>query len=292
MAEEIRVSVIVPVYNGEETLDACLVSLLDQTYPQEHYEILVIDNNSTDKTPLIIKKYSVKRLSERQIQSSYAARNCGIRNAKGKILAFIDADCVASRQWIAQGISLFTNDKIGAIAGEIQSFPPQTIVQEYLMWCKMLSQEITMCHPFLPYPQTANAFFRREVVEKIGFFETWLSGGDADFAWRMQLQTSYQVAFARDAIVQHQHRKNAIELFFLFKKYGAGTRLLERKYRHHIPKAKLYYQLQELWYLCRRLLPQAIISYIAWWKDKNSCYKARYDLIAFLGRKIGMWIGT
>lgn len=287
------VSVILPVYNGAATLDACIISLLDQIYPQDRYEILVIDNNSTDKTPVIIKKYPVQRLAERNIQGSYAARNCGIRHAKGDILAFIDADCIASRQWLSQGISMFADTKVGAVAGEIQAFPPQNEIQEYLARRNMLSQQNTMSHPFLPYPQTANAFYRRDVITQVGLFETWPSGGDADLAWRMQMRTPYQVVFDREAIVQHQHRSTICEVYRLFKKYGQGAYLLHRKYhKQHFKNEIDNNIIKTLWYLCKYLIPHALISLIPWVQDAPTRCKAKCDLVAFLGWRIGNWMGV
>ena len=94
------ISIIVPVYNGENIIGACLKSLLAQDYPKDKYEVIAVDNNSKDKTADIIKEYSVHYLFESKVQGSYAARNTGVRHAKGEILAFTDADCVADKGWL------------------------------------------------------------------------------------------------------------------------------------------------------------------------------------------------
>ncbi len=105
------ISIIVPVHNNEMTIDSLLDSLLNQSYPNDKYEIIMVDNNSSDNTRKIISNYPVTLLDEQNIQSSYAARNRGVRGAKGKILAFTDGDCIPDRYWIATGIEKLLNTK-------------------------------------------------------------------------------------------------------------------------------------------------------------------------------------
>ena len=94
------VSVIVPVYNRGEAIGKCIKSLLAQEYPKKKLEIIIVDNNSNDKTKDTIKKYPVKYLLEKE-KGSYAARNKGIEHAKGEIIAFTDSDCIADKQWVS-----------------------------------------------------------------------------------------------------------------------------------------------------------------------------------------------
>ena len=95
------ISVIVPVYNSSGCIAELIGSLLDQDYPKELYEVIVVDNNSSDDTVSIIEKHPfVTLLRETETQSSYAARNTGIKAANHALLAFTDADCVATEQWL------------------------------------------------------------------------------------------------------------------------------------------------------------------------------------------------
>jgi glycosyltransferase involved in cell wall biosynthesis len=96
------VSVVVPVYNGASTIGACLEALLAQTYDPALTEIIVVDNNSTDGTPDLVARYPVALLHERDIQTSYAARNRGVAHAGREIVAMTDADCVPEPDWLAQ----------------------------------------------------------------------------------------------------------------------------------------------------------------------------------------------
>jgi len=99
------VSVIVPVYNAEAMIGDCIESLLAQDYPDERYEIIIVDNDSTDDTAEVIKSYPVKYVLEDEIHTSYAARNTGARHARGEALAFCDADQVATESWLTNLLS-------------------------------------------------------------------------------------------------------------------------------------------------------------------------------------------
>ena len=91
MSPSPRISVIVPVYNGEKLLEKTLKSVFAQTYPA--HEIIVIDDGSTDSTPRILERLG-SRIKTRRIENSGAAasRNAGIKIATGDYLAFLDAD--------------------------------------------------------------------------------------------------------------------------------------------------------------------------------------------------------
>ena len=78
------ISVIVPLYNAGKTLDACIQSILNQNYPKKNYEIIVVDNHSTDNSADIIKKYPVQYVFEK-FPSPFKARNTGVKQSKGDI---------------------------------------------------------------------------------------------------------------------------------------------------------------------------------------------------------------
>lgn len=227
----LAVSVVVPVYNGEDVLADCLESLVAQEEPEGGYEVLVVDNNSTDGTCRLVQRYPVHYVSETHRQTSYAARNAGVRAARGDVIAFTDADCVASRDWLRNGIAYFDNDRIGCVAGEIEAGTPRTKVERLLAERKWLSQQQTLNHPFLPYAVTANAFYRREVFQQVGLFdEDLLSGGDADFGWRMLRHTKFELTYGRGALVRHRHRSDLRSLFRQSQKWGYGTAMLQQRY--------------------------------------------------------------
>lgn len=93
------VTVVVPAYLSASTIDECLKSLISQKYPKEYLEIIVIDSGY-DETKHICRNYDVRYYHSTRKLSAGAARNIGARMAKGQILAFLDADCIAPEYWI------------------------------------------------------------------------------------------------------------------------------------------------------------------------------------------------
>ncbi|MCX6816662.1 MAG: glycosyltransferase [Candidatus Beckwithbacteria bacterium] len=93
-----KISVIVPAYNEAKSIGLCLTSLKNQDY-RHPYEIIVVDNNSTDSTAAIAKKFNIRVVSETKAGPG-RARNAGAKVARGQILAFIDADSIAPSDWL------------------------------------------------------------------------------------------------------------------------------------------------------------------------------------------------
>ena len=264
------VSVIVPVYNGQRTIERLLVSLLNLDYPTNEYEVIVVDNKSTDYTCEIVEKYPVTLLHEEEVQSSYAARNRGISHARGEIIAFTDADCVADAHWLKRLVADWDDLTIGGFVGNIKGIePPETRIERVLNRRKHLSRIVEDSSPVdgtpelkrhslrskrrferlldrlritgyqnnpnlpyhLPFATTANVAYRREVFESIGLFdETLFSGGDADFSWRMQLNSRYKLHPVPDAIIYHKNITRCWQFLKAMERVSSGSVLQIDKY--------------------------------------------------------------
>lgn len=227
------VSVVVPIYNGEADLPELINCLLSQTYPKDRVEYLLVDNNSSDRTLTILKTSAencpiiIRPLSENQIQSSYSARNTGIRAAVGEIIVFTDADCRPQPQWLDELIQPFVNKEVVIVAGEILALPGTTLLEQHAEREETLSQKHTLNHAFRPYGQTANLAIRRIALEKAGLFRPYLTtGGDADICWRILGENIGHLEFAPNAIVQHHHRTTLKEIQSQWRRYGRSNRYL------------------------------------------------------------------
>lgn len=107
-----KLSIILPTYNNEKTLDECLKSLFNQDLSQEEYEILLIDGGSTDSTLQIAKRYGVKMLYNRK-KAEEPARILGIKEAKGEIIGFVDADNVLiGKDFLSKMLTPFKDKEI------------------------------------------------------------------------------------------------------------------------------------------------------------------------------------
>ncbi|MDF0553037.1 glycosyltransferase [Kamptonema sp. UHCC 0994] len=237
------ISVVVPIYNGETDLPDLINCLKAQTYPAEEVEYLLVDNKSSDRTLAIIQAVEeesrhdtcstiiIKLLTENKIQSSYAARNTGIRASKGDIIAFTDADCRPQPEWLETLIRPFADRDVGIVAGEILPIPGKTLWEQHAAIENTLSQKHTLAHSFCPYGQTANLAIRREILIEVGLFRPYLTtGGDADLCWRILRETSYKLEFAEGAIVHHRHRSSFQQLQSQWRRYGESNRYLHQLY--------------------------------------------------------------
>ncbi|GEM_PF-516010 len=225
------VSVVVPAYNAMKTIAVCLESLLAQDYPVDRREIIVVDNNSSDETAAIVARYPVRLLHEHSRQSSYAARNTGWRQARGELVAFTDADCVADPEWLARLAEGFTDAAIGGVAGRVLALSPATVLERFAEQRRQVSNDASMNCSYLPYAITANVAYRREALEALGGFdESLISGGDADFAWRLQQQLGRRLVFALEALVRHKHRDTFGSFWRQHRLYGYGTAMLYERY--------------------------------------------------------------
>ena len=108
------VTVIVPVRNGEQTIQPLLESLQKLDYDPAKVEVIVVDGNSKDKTQEIVKKYPVKLVIENK-NGINLARNMGIKNSNGEIIAFTDSDCIVPNNWVTKIVENFKDEIMGRI---------------------------------------------------------------------------------------------------------------------------------------------------------------------------------
>lgn len=126
-------SIIIPTHNSESTIKRCLDSLTSQSIQREQFEIIVVDDDSKDKTVYIAKECGADKVIKIEPCFQGKARNIGVKNAKGELLAFIDSDCVAKDGWIS---SIMTElKKSEAVTGPIENGNSQSDVAwaEYLI---------------------------------------------------------------------------------------------------------------------------------------------------------------
>ena len=234
MREAPMVSVVIPTYNRKDMLKECLDSLFNQTYPKDKYEIIVVNDGSTDGTEEVLKEYAKKapcafKWLTQQNKGSYAARNLGIKNARGEIICFTDDDCIADKRWLEELVRGFTDGGIGGVGGRIIAYNPRKIVEEY----DKMNQEEAIKGKFYPsFLITCNAAYRKDILENCGYFDTYFrSGGDVDMGIRVTWR-GHKLKYAPDAIVYHKHRTTFMGFIKQQYAYGTGCSLLGKKYFH------------------------------------------------------------
>jgi len=227
-----KVSIILPVRNAGNTLRSCLDSLINLIFPKDDLEIVVVDNNSTDNTKTILKPYPVKYVFESQIGRG-SARNRGVIESLGELAVFTDADCLADRYWLLNIIKGFSNKEIGGCGGKILIQEPKNLIEKYIDYLDVYSQEENILNKkiFLPCILTANAAYPRRVLEEVGLFDEQLNGTeDIDLSWRVYLK-GYKLAYTPEAIIYHlRHRSNPVNSLRKCFQQGEASFCLQRKY--------------------------------------------------------------
>ncbi len=229
------VSVIIPVKNGEESMDDLLKTLMNQTYPKDRTQIIVVDNGSKDRTCDRIKKYPVVFAQEARRPGSYAARNKGLSLATGDIIAFTDADCRPEPDWIFRGVDTLAKSGAALAGGRVVfniSDSPTT--------SELIDASVFMRNEYNIQDRqtavTANLFVRRDVFDAIGLFEEVGSGGD--YLWTKKATSKgFSLIYAPEAIIHHPARRFSA---LMEKSYRVGSgfvNLLPRRfYALHVVK--------------------------------------------------------
>ncbi|WP_413160846.1 glycosyltransferase [Capilliphycus salinus ALCB114379] len=211
------VSVIVPVYNDAERLKHCLNALDRQTYPQNSYEVIVVDNGSdpAENIDSVVGGFRQAFCIYESAPGSYAARNRGISIAKGEIIAFTDADCIPAFDWLEQGVTRLQKvPNCGLVVGKIELFfqnPDKiTSVELYESITAFPQKELLEKYQ---YGAGANLFTWKKVIEKVGVFDATLkSSGDVEWCRRI-FESGYLQVYAEKSCVQHPARTSWRELY-------------------------------------------------------------------------------
>lgn len=199
------VSIIIPVFNNHDYLASCLKCLSKQTYPSNAYEIIVIDNNSSEAiqvTPSANPKITVAFEST---PGSYAARNKGLSIARGEIIALIDSDCRPVEKWIENGVAALQQAGTDLAGGQVNfSFSSQKTPAE--VYDSVTNMQAKRNIEKRRLTTTANLFIYRYVFDDIGVFPQDIKSG-GDLIWtKKATDANFKLVYAPEAEVFHPAR--------------------------------------------------------------------------------------
>lgn len=283
------VSVVVPVYNGERTIAACVESLLAQDYPADRYDVTVVENGSTDATSEVVGRYPV-RILHSPVRGPAAARNLGTGQSQADIVAFTDADCIAHPRWLAELARPYVDDpEVGGVGGAILAYVHQerTDVERFLDEHPPLINWVSSADQYLPHLLTANASYRRSLLVRAGGFDpTYLAASDVDLSWRLQIDLGATLSYAPKAIIYHHHRATRAGLARMYRRTGFVEILLDTMFQNApgYTRRRMYH-VQRLVGQCARLpiyLGAVAIRRLRLARGKITPYEAEVPLLAFL----------
>jgi GT2 family glycosyltransferase len=230
-----KISIVIPVLNGEKTIAKCLDALLKLDFDQDQYEIIVVDNNSTDATKSLVLGYPVAYFFETK-SGAAAARNCGARHASGAVLCFVDGDCCVEKDWLAKLMRHFDDSSVSAVLGvclhQEKSLADSMYIHEYEVdWASryVLGEDLFAL-------SSANCAIRKDVFQTLGGFdESLLAVEDIDLGMRLFLN-GYHIVSDKSACVLHMYTDTlkkrlqktilyGVYEFQIFKKFENDSRI-------------------------------------------------------------------
>lgn len=204
-----KASVIIPAYNAEPTIRKCLDSVINNNY--NDFEIIVIDDKSSDRTAEIIYSYKcdlLRYIANGSNQKVSFTRNLGIKEANGGLILLLDSDAYVDKDWIKNHVEAHASIKADIIGGGIVGIH-NTIYGKTDAFCTWFtsiphSRSYYLRHLHLP---TNNLSIKRDVFNKIGYFDESLKNGgeDTEFCFRA-LQSGLKIYFKSDILAYHFDR--------------------------------------------------------------------------------------
>jgi len=220
---DLAASVIICTYNRSDLLGASIRAVQRQDFPPDRYEIIIVDNNSTDDTEAVVRDCAeaspvlIRYIFESRQGLSYA-RNAGIANANGDLVAFVDDDIDADSKWLSAIITAFDDDEVAAVGGPIRAIwmvpRPDWLSdrwQGHFTVSEFPHARESGEFRYPNYPWGANMAFRKDIFPIAGMFPTelgrvgncLLSNEEIDLFRRIE-GSGNRIRFAADAVIQHK----------------------------------------------------------------------------------------
>ena len=226
------VSVVVCAYNAAATLDDCLTSLTALTYP--HVEIVVVNDGSEDETSAIARRYPGVRVIDVPNGGLSMARNVGLAEATGEIVAYTDADVRVDPDWLSYLVQPMLTADVAGSGGPNVVPPDDPWVAQCVARAPGGPTHVLLDDRIAEHVPGCNMACRREALLAVGGFNpVYLrAGDDVDICWRLQAK-GFRIGFAASALVWHHHRTSVRAYWRQQVGYGEGEAWLDA---HHPEK--------------------------------------------------------
>jgi GT2 family glycosyltransferase len=223
-----RASVVVCAYQAQDTIEECLWSLTELDYPS--YEVLVVDDGSTDATAPIARRFPVRMLSRERLGLS-GARNVGLEHAEGEIVAYIDADAQADPDWLTYLVLALEAQGTAGVGGPNPAPPDDPPVAQCVARAPGGPIHVLLDDERAEHVPGCNMAFWRERLLEIGGFDPIYraAGDDVDVCWKL-LDRGYDIRFHPSALVWHRRRDSVKAFWRQQLGYGKAEALVERNH--------------------------------------------------------------
>ncbi len=212
------VSVIIVNYNGEDFIEDCLKSVQKIDYPNDMYEIILVDNASKDNSINVIRKKfpSVKLIALNSNTGFSAGNNVGVKNARGDLIVFLNPDTTVEKNWLSALVEkIYGDDRIGACSSKVLYIDDRSTINTVGGWWSIVGIPGSMGEGMEKddvddgmetfFPTGSSMIIRKEFYKKLGGFDNdyFMYCEDADLGWRL-LNRNYKVVLASNSIAYHK----------------------------------------------------------------------------------------
>ena len=188
-------TIIIPFFNKETTIDACIKGLLDQDYPKDRYEIICVDNNSVDRSCLIVAKYPSVLLIQEKAQGAYIARNAGILKSRGNYLIFSDADVKTPENWLSNIHLAINRGNFDILIGWYHPVGTARLLQIHsLLVCERIKIALIKKQASMITATASNLIIKKSLFDKEGLFMNVPRSEDKYFVLRC-FEKGYKIGF-------------------------------------------------------------------------------------------------
>ena len=224
-----HISVVICAYNAERTMDACLASLRTLRYP--NYEVIVVNDGSTDRTLEIAQRYPEVRIFSQENKGLSAARNVGYEHASGEIIAYTDSDCVVDPDWLTYLAFKFVHSGFVAVGGPNLPPPEESRTAACVAASPGGPAHVLIDDEVAEHIPGCNMAFLKSALKEIGGFDPIhrAAGDDVDLCWRLQ-NNGHAIGFSPAAMVWH-FRRNTIKAY-LKQQMGYGKAEAQLYFKH------------------------------------------------------------
>ena len=225
-----KLSIIIPVLQ-DKRIRNCLQSIFaDDTALHGEFEVIVVDNGPSDFIRDIVAEFPARYVIENR-RGSFAARNLGVEEARGEILAFTDADCIIHPGWIDRIMELFREDNCLAVG------PSDSVGRSRVaLWVQSVddarADAVSRNNPIV-YCDTRNLAGPRELFRKFRFDPYFIEAGDLEFAWRLTC-AGETIRYAPDMRLAHDNPTSLWTTFARSIRRGRWLDVLYLKHGSHV----------------------------------------------------------